>query len=173
MDRRFYSAYALWYNVDMRKRKWTKEELEIAVIDSTSIRQVLSKLNLKEAGGNYRQISKFIGEFGIDNSHFTGRLWSKGRKLEGKPRIPIEAILTKDSNYQSYKLKRRLFVLGLKEKKCEQCGWAVAAYDGRIPLEIHHVNGDSKDNRIDNLEILCPNCHSLRPNYRGKNIKTT
>lgn len=155
----------------MKTKKWTKEQLEKAVCESTSIRQVLSKLGLKEAGGNYKQIQKFILSYEIDNSHFTGRLWSKGKKLEGKPRIPINKILIEDSNYQSYKLKRRLFNLGLKIQKCEECGWAVTTDDGRIPLEIHHRNGDSKDNRLDNLEILCPNCHSLKLNYRGKNIK--
>lgn len=155
----------------MKTKKWTKEQLENAVFSSTSIRQVLSKLNLKEAGGNYKQISKYIEFFEIDNTHFTGKLWSKGRKLEGKPRIPITEVLVKNSNYQSYKLKRRLLNLGIKKQQCEECGWSKIASDGRIPLELHHKNGDSRDNTLENLEILCPNCHSLRPNYRGRNIK--
>ncbi|MCX6808576.1 MAG: HNH endonuclease signature motif containing protein [Candidatus Berkelbacteria bacterium] len=155
----------------MKTKRWTESQLKDAAADSTSIRQVLSRLNLKAAGGNYKQISKYIEFFKIDNSHFTGKLWSKGKKLVGKPRISIDKILVKNSSYQSYKLKRRLFNLGLKKQVCEDCGWSIITDDGRIPLEVHRMNGDSKDNRLENLEILCPNCHSLRPNYRGRNIK--
>jgi len=155
----------------MKTKRWTRDQLEVAVSTSNSIRQVLSKLGLREAGGNYKQISKYIESYEIDNSHFTGKLWSKGKKLEGKPRIPINKILVKGSNYQSHKLKKRLFNYGYKKQKCEDCGWEMVASDGRIPLELHHINGDPKDNRLSNLEILCPNCHSLRPNYRGRNIK--
>lgn len=43
--------------------------------------------------------------------------------------------------------------------------------DKHIPLELHHINGNHKDNRLSNLQLLCPNCHALTDNYRGKNIK--
>ena len=80
-------------------------------------------------------------------------------------------ILVKNSNYQSYKLKRRLFVAGVKQQRCEKCGWAEKAPDGRLPLELDHINGDPRDNRLENLRILCPNCHSLQLHYRGCNRK--
>ncbi|KKQ13143.1 MAG: hypothetical protein US27_C0015G0001, partial [Candidatus Moranbacteria bacterium GW2011_GWF1_36_78] len=51
------------------------------------------------------------------------------------------------------------------------CGWHKVSKDGRLPLELDHINGDSKDNRIKNLRVLCPNCHSLKPTHRGRNIK--
>ena len=68
-------------------------------------------------------------------------------------------------------LKQRLFRAGLKTEKCEMCGWAAQAPDGRIPVEIDHMNGDKTDNRIENLRILCPNCHALQPTHRGLNRK--
>ncbi|HPN54881.1 MAG TPA: HNH endonuclease signature motif containing protein [Candidatus Moranbacteria bacterium] len=154
-----------------KKRKWTKSELEEAVKKSKSIRQVLKCLNLKMAGGNYTQINKYIKEYNFGTKHFTGQAWNKGNRGNGKPRIALKDILKKNNYFQSYKLKKRLFAANLKPQHCEECGWNKKSEDGRLPLELDHINGDSRDNRIENLRILCPNCHSLKPTHRGKNIK--
>ena len=54
--------------------------------------------------------------------------------------------------------------------KCEKCGWnEINEYSGLVPLEIHHIDGDFKNNREENLQVLCPNCHSLTPNYKSLN----
>lgn len=155
----------------MRKRKWSITKLKQSVSNSRSIRQVLKKLELKEAGGNYSQIKKYIKKYNIDTKHFMGRGWSKGLKGIGKDRIPLEKILVISSNYQSHKLKNRLFKAGIKKPQCEECGWAQRSKDGRLPLELDHINGNSCDNRLNNLRILCPNCHSLKPTHRGRNHK--
>lgn len=89
----------------------------------------------------------------------------------GKPIYKLEELLVLGSVFQSYKLKKRLFEAGLKKKKCEECGWSKSSVDGRIPLELDHINGVSHDNRLENLRILCPNCHSLKPTHRGLNKK--
>ena len=155
----------------MRRRTWTQEDLIKAAKKSTSIRQVLFRLNLKQAGGNYSQIKKYLKSYKIDIKHFKGRGWNKGLTGFKNPRIPLDKILVIDSGYQSYKLKNRLFIAKLKLPKCEECGWAEVSNDGRIPLELDHINGDNRDNRLKNLRILCPNCHSLKPTHRGKNSK--
>lgn len=129
---------------------------------------MLHLLKLKEAGGNYFQIRKYIQEYNIDTSHFTGMGWNKGMRGIGKPQIPLEMILVSESSYQSYKLKNRLFKVGLKSRFCEECGWSKKSDDGRIPLELDHINGDSRDNRLENLRVLCPNCHSLKPTHRRR-----
>ena len=153
----------------MKRRSWTTEQLRDAVKNSTSFRQVIGKLGLKEAGGNYFQFKKYVKELSIDTAHFTGPGWSKGLHFGFKEKIPLEKILIRDSYFQSYKLKNRLFNAKLKDPKCEECGWAKTAENGRLPLEIHHINGDVHDNRLENLIILCPNCHSLKPTHRGCN----
>lgn len=150
-------------------RRWSREQLKEAVALSKSYRQVIGALGLRMAGGNYEQVKKYIEEYSLDTKHFTGRAWNKGLKFGSNPRIPLEKILTINSTYQSFKLKNRLFLARLREPKCEECGWAKMSTDGRIPLELDHINGDRHDNRIDNLRILCPNCHSLQPTHRGRN----
>ncbi len=156
----------------MKRKSWSQYDLVIAAQNSSSIRQVLKKLNLIEAGGNYAQIKKYLALYKVDTSHFKGKLWSKGSKLPFKPRIELEDILIQDSNFQSYKLKARLFRDGLKSAHCEMCGWSEESADGRIPLELDHINGIHNDNRLENLRILCPNCHSLQSTHRGSNRKT-
>ena len=155
----------------MRKRSWTKEQLEKAVKQSLSFRQVISKLNLQAAGGNYEQIKKYIGEYQLNTDHFKGKGWNKGFRGIGKPRIPLNEILREGSTFQSFKLKKRLFAVGLKPQYCEECRWATKSKDGYLPLELDHINGDRHDNRIENLRVLCPNCHSLKSTHRGRNRK--
>lgn len=153
----------------MRNRRWTTDQLKLAAKQSFSIRQVLHALGLREAGGNYTQITKYLSEYKIDIKHFKGKGWNKGLSGIGSPRFSLAEILVTGSFFQSYKLKKRLYLAKLKKEECEECGWAMQAEDGRIPLELDHINGESRDNRIENLRILCPNCHSLKPTHRGKN----
>lgn len=155
----------------MKQRSWSVQDLCEAVKQSRSYRAVLQKLKLVPAGGNYLQIQKYLREYAIDHSHFTGKTWNKGLKGYFQPHTPLKEILRKDSNYQSFKLKRRLFREGLKQALCEMCSWAEKTPDGYQPLELDHINGDHRDNRLLNLRVLCPNCHSLQPTHRGRRRK--
>lgn len=155
----------------MKKKSWNEKQLRQAAKTSRSIRQVLKKLNLRMAGGNYAQIKKYLKFYKIGTKHFTGMGWSKGMRGIGKPLLKLEDILVRDSDFQSFKLKKRLFDANLKPKHCEFCGWNKRSKDGRLPLELDHINGDSRDNRLINLRVLCPNCHSLQPTHRGRNRK--
>lgn len=141
----------------------------MAVAECTSVRQVIHKLGLVGAGGNYEQIKRWIKKLNLDISHFKGQAWNKGLIGLGKPIHSLDKILVENSTYQSHKLKNRLFNEATKKAECELCGWAKMSIDGRIPLELDHINGDRHDNRIENLRILCPNCHSLQPTHRGRN----
>src|SRR3989338_2545879 len=100
-----------------RKRSWTEIQLVEAVKGSFSFRQVLIKIGLIEAGGNYDQIRKYAKEIELDTSHFRGRAWNKGMRGRYLPIIPLSEILVKGSSFQSYKLKKRLFAEGLKSRE--------------------------------------------------------
>jgi hypothetical protein len=155
----------------MRKRSWSWEQLECAVRDSTTMRQVLTRLNLRPAGGNYGQLRKYIRMAGLDTAHFTGQGWSRGKMCPRPPLRSLAEIMTEDSDYQSHSLKLRLFAANLKPRHCEECGWATMSEEGYLPLELDHINGNSRDNRLENLRVLCPNCHSLKPTHRARNLK--
>ncbi len=151
-----------------RKRSWTIEQLTAAISDSKSYRKVLIRLNLRPTGGNYDQLKKYIAQYDLSTSHFTGMAWNKGKTGTRQPIKSLSEILVRNSYFQSYKLKLRLIAGGLKSNLCEHCNWAEQTVDGYIPLELDHINGDRHDNRLENLRILCPNCHSLTPTYRGR-----
>lgn len=155
----------------MKPRKWNEEKLRAAVSFSTSKRQVLIRLGLVEAGGNYEQIGKYIKYYKISTKHFLGQKSNLGKKIPRKAVYSLKQILVRNSSFQSHKLKKRLFSENIKQQKCELCGWAKVSNDGRIPLELDHINGVHNDNRISNLRILCPNCHSLQSTHRGRNKK--
>jgi Zn finger protein HypA/HybF involved in hydrogenase expression len=147
---------------------YSEHELREAVKNSTSIRQVLEKLDIVPAGGNYQTTNRRIQKLNIDISHFTGQAWNRGKVIG--PKRPIEEYLIENSVVQSFKLKGRLITEGLKEHKCECCG--ITEWNGKpAPIELDHINGNHHDNRLENLRILCPNCHAQTDTYRGKNKK--
>jgi hypothetical protein len=90
----------------VRKRSWRFNDLKQAAQKSTSLRQVLRCLHLKEAGGNYAQLKKYIEEYDIDICHFKGKAWNKGLRGNGRPRISLDQILILGSSYQSFKFKK-------------------------------------------------------------------
>jgi 5-methylcytosine-specific restriction endonuclease McrA len=92
-----------------------------------------------------------------------------------KPRpaaAPIELYLVRGrENTCRTHLKRRLLAEGLKENRCETCGLAVWLGEP-LSMALHHVNGDGRDNRLENLQLLCPNCHSQTDNFSGRGRRT-
>lgn len=101
---------------------------------------------------------------------FSTAAWSDAVRrgvVRSRPRaMPIDILLSAPRNRNH--VKQRLFDLGLKDRRCERCGRA--DWLGMpIALTLHHVNGEGQVNRLENLEILCPNCHSQTDNFAGRN----
>lgn len=155
-------------------RDMTVDDVIKAVTNSKSYADVLRNLDVNpNSGNNYSIIKKIITENKIDISSFTHSVWNKDRKIgpNYKNRIPLKEILIENSTYtNTSNIRYRLLEAGLKRHICEKCNlheWMGSP----IPLELHHVNGINLDNRLQNLQLLCPNCHALTDNYRGRNIK--
>jgi hypothetical protein len=86
--------------------------------------------------------------------------------------LPLEQLLVADTYRCRHNLKSRLIRAGLKQNRCEECG--LAEWRGReLSIALHHVNGDGRDNRLANLKLLCPNCHSQTENFAGRGRRRT
>lgn len=109
------------------------------------------------AGGTAGVVKKYLKLYNINTDHWTGQGWNKGMRMKDW------------SNYSGHQnVKKQL----IKERGivCESCKlkeWL----DLKIPIEIHHIDGDRTNNTPTNLQLLCPNCHSITDNWRGRNIK--
>lgn len=114
---------------------------------------------------NWKTFRKYAIKFGCFKTNQSGKGQTKNR-----PSVSIADVLSNKVPYQSFKLKLRLFKEGLKENKCECCG--ISEWNGKpLNCELHHIDGNNANNNLDNLIILCPNCHSQTENFRSKNKK--
>lgn len=103
------------------------------------------------------------------NIEYKGNMGLKGMKIPHNKQ-EIAYFLKNGTSITSYKLKNKLLKEGVKERFCESCkleNWN----NQEIPLELHHKDGDSHNNELSNLELLCPNCHAQTSTYRTKNCK--
>ena len=134
--------------------------------NSNSLIEVCRKASIVPTTGNYDTLKWVIKENNVDISHFKrfGNTSNSGIKKD------TSEYLVKGSKITSFKLKNKLLKEGYKEHICEKCGNA-EWYGKPIPLELHHINGDNTDNRLENLQMLCPNCHSFTDTYGGRNQK--
>lgn len=110
-------------------------------------------------------LNSYLRKWGIE---YSGNMGEKGYKIS-KNKKHVKDYLKNNFSIATSKLRKKLIEYNVKEKKCEMCG--LNEWLGKeITLELHHINGDRYDNRLENLQILCPNCHSLTPNHSMKEI---
>ena len=143
-------------------------ELQNIISESTSISEVLRKIGVVDRGGNHTILVKYLKEHpGINTETLVGRRIQRVNK-KGIPLKKLSQVLVENSTGNSHKLKLRLIKEGVKEEKCEVCG--NTEWMGKpIPLDLHHINGNHFDNRLENLIIVCPNCHRLTDTHGNKN----
>lgn len=155
----------------MPARKWTDEQFIEAVKTSESIAEVLRKLDLRICNSAYPRFHKQAKRLGIDYSHFTGQGWSKGASGLKKPRKPLAEIMTENSKYHTHILRLRLIREGILPNCCAKCKLGPEWNGEILVLQLDHINGVNNDHRLNNLRLLCPNCHSQTETYCSKNTK--
>ena len=139
-----------------------KEQIIIMIQNNESKSSICKELNCRPS-----TLESYLKKLEID---YSGNQGLKGKKTDSKRRTALDYIESGDF-IQSHMLKIKLIEDGVKEHKCENCGlgdWL----GNKISLELHHIDGNRFNNELNNLQILCPNCHSMTDNYSGKkNIK--
>lgn len=134
--------------------------------------ELLSTFGLASKGGNYQTVKNRAKEENISLDGLSQRYRQYQSEIYKKPipQIPLDKILVENSSYNRWRLKQRLISDGLLDNKCSECGLAGIWNNKPINLQIDHINGISNDNRIENLRLICPNCHSQTETYSGRNI---
>lgn len=144
------------------------DKLKEAVLTSSTQKEVILKLGLRAAGGNFQQLKKYCVEFNLTIPKEDHSL--RTIKAIKTNTIPLNEILIENSTYTNREqIKKRLYKQKLLKEECAKCGLK-SIWNGKpITLQLDHINGKFNDHRLENLQILCPNCHSQTKTFCGKN----
>lgn len=157
------------YNVFMGSILRDKSYVEKAIAETNSVKEALEFLGLRAAGGNYKNFYSWCEKHGLTPKRVDPPLNYSYLKQSVQDRsVADEFIFCENSSYSRSNLKKRLIKDGLLEYKCHDCGLGDVWNGKKISLQLSHKNGVYNDNRLENLEFLCPNCHSQTPDFAGK-----
>jgi len=149
------------------QRVWDENLIRSLALQCTSKRQILIKLGLKSR--DTRKLNKIAEEFRIVLPHGNE---SCDARTKGNIKIPLKLLVLGnpgDPRVEGRVLKRIVIINGLLKDECALCKLSGNWNNKPIILQIDHINGNAVDNRIENLRILCPNCHSQTDSFGGRN----
>lgn len=140
----------------------TPEELRVAVAESISLAEVLRRLGRPGSGTQRAYLRQWIAEDQLATEHFLGQAHQRGKRGPALGRRPEEILVKHDGERRTRTvvLRRALHEMGVPEE-CADCGVGPEWLGKPMTLEVDHVNGDWSDDRLENLRLLCPNCHAV------------
>lgn len=152
-----------------RPRGFSEQEITEAVQKSISLAECLRRLQQSIVGANYKWLRKQIVDLQLNTEHFKGQ--KHGTSIQ-KGKVPYSELLTKNSKHRISKLRKKSLIKdGLLQNVCQICMMKPTWNEKPLILRLDHINGNSYDNRLQNLRLVCPNCDSQLPTFCGRNIK--
>lgn len=125
---------------------------------------------MRPAGGNGETLKRYARDvWKISTEHFD----QNARRRNPRRGRPLDELLVANSTYNRGSLKKRLYAEGVKERRCELCGQGEEWRGRRMALILDHINGVGTDNRLENLQIVCPNCAATHDTHCGRNVPHT
>lgn len=154
----------------MGKHVISKEQAEKVCKEVFTVADFCRKVGWKPRGENYKTFYKYVKDYNLDTSHFTGQKTNLGNK--NKCGISNEEYFKDGKLIKGSELLQRLVNKVGREYKCEKCG--ISKWNGKdLKLQVHHIDGNHFNNTLENLQILCPNCHSQTDTFSGKKNKVS
>ena len=154
-------------------KKLNLDEVRTVVLETLSAAEACRRLGMSTAGSATR-FRKFLDHNQIDHSHWTGQLWSKGKTSLEDKRIKstgntYEDVFCINSSANATYVKSLIIRKELLPYKCSVCNMNPIWNGKGLKLQMDHINGNKKDQRLENLRMICPNCHSQTETFGSKN----